>query len=131
MAARRTLSSLQAAHQHLISNISRQDTAAAGQQAGGMRAGLWEPGLVVEEMSWVLRILVMKLCVCVHLEVCVRMRARRRRPHAHAHSRLRACACVHIYMCVCLHPGGGLRCGLSVCEAALENEKMRSGRAAT
>ena len=65
MAARRTLSSLQAAHQHLISNISRQDAAAAGQQARGMRAGLWEPGLVVEEMSWVLRILVMKLCVCV------------------------------------------------------------------
>ena len=65
MAARRTLSSLQAAHQHLISNISRQDTAAAGQQAAGMRAGLWEPGLVVQEMSWVLRILVIKLCVCI------------------------------------------------------------------
>ena len=120
MAARRTLSSLQAAHQHLISNISRQDTAAAGQQAAGMRAGLWEPGLVVEEMSWVLRILVIKFCVCILKCVCVCARA----VADPTHSRLRTCACLHIYMCVCLHPGGGLRCGISVCEAA--QEKMRS-----
>ena len=101
MAARRTLSSLQAAHQHLISNISRQDTAAAGQQAGGMRAGLWEPGLVVEEMSWVLRILVIKLCVCILKCVCVCARAFADPTHTHTPvcARVRACIFTCVYAC--------------------------------